>query len=361
MLHIQENISLKNFNTFHIDVKARFFVEVKSMQDMQELWESWLCNQYPFFLLWGGANILFTKDYPWVIIKVSLTDMMMIREDSEYVYVRAWAGENRHQFVMWCVGQNFWGLENLALIPGTVGASAVGNIGAYGVEVKDLIDEVQYIHVESRKPSKGDTSKVNSQTDFSQNIKTLKNAECKFAYRESIFKHELQWIALITSITFKVKKADKNYTLNLGYKDIQQVIAEKGMNPESLTMKDIPSIIIAIRQSKLNDPLQTWTAGSFFKNPVITEEAYLSLQKQYPTLVGNKVHEWMKLSAGQLIELAGLKGYKQWHVWVSSKHALILINLWDGTGEEMVQLANHILSEVKRNFWITLDPEVIIM
>jgi len=327
MLTLQENISLKNFNTFHIDAKARFFVEIKSEDEFAELMQSETClpvgkvwNQYPHFFLWWGANILFTKDFEWIIIKNAIVWKHIIREDKETVIIKVWSGELWPAFVNRCVEQWYQWLEKLALIPWTIGGSAVGNIGAYGTEAKDVIYEVEYIDI------------ANTER------KILTNTECKFAYRESTFKHELKDKAFITSVIFALKKV-KDAT------PLKQAVLE----------------IVAQRQAKLPDPAQVGTAWSFFKNPLVTEKEYLTLKETYPDLISFPADGKVKLAAGQLIELCGLKWYAQGDAAVSSVHALVLINRWNATGQEILWLANHILSEVKKNFWITLDPEVIIM
>jgi len=327
MITLQENISLKNFNTFHIDVKARFFVEIKSEDAFVELMQSDIWNQYPHFFLWWGANILFTQDFEGIVIKNSLMGKHIIKEDDASVLVKIWSGEWWPAFVNRCVGQWYQWLEKMALIPWTIWWSAVGNIGAYGAEAKDVIYEVEYIDIE------------NAQR------KILTNTECKFAYRESVFKHDLKEKVFITSVIFALQKVKDTAPL-------KQAVAE----------------IVAQRQAKLPDPAQVGTAWSFFKNPIITPQAFGILKEKYPELISFPVTttdtpagDYVKLAAGQLIELCGLKWYTMWNVGVSSQHALVLINLGNGTGEEMLALAHHVLSEVKKNFWITLDPEVIII
>ena len=335
MLVIQENISLKNYNTFHIDAKAKFFVEVKSEDEFAELQNTEIWKEHPHFFLWWGANILFTKDFDGIIIKNAIMGKHILREENDTIFIKAWSGESWAKFVNRCVEQWYQWLENLALIPWTIGWSAVGNIGAYGTEAKDVIYEVEYLEVPSIEYLVPSTK--HNETNVAPR-KILRNAECKFAYRESIFKHELKNKVFITAVIFALKKV-KDAT------PLKQAVAD----------------IVAIRKTKLPDPAQTGTAGSFFKNPTVTEKKYLELKEKYPELISFPAGELVKLAAGQLIELTGLKWYTQWNVGVSVRHALILINLGNGTGEEMMQLANHIISEVKKNFWVTLEPEVIIM
>jgi UDP-N-acetylmuramate dehydrogenase len=343
MLTVQENVSLKNYNTFRIDVKAKFFVEINNTDEFDELTQSDIRSQYPHVFLWWGANILFTKSIEGIVIKNSILGKHIIQEDETTVHIKVWSGESRPAFVNRCVEQWYQWIEKLALIPWTIWASAVGNIGAYGTEVKDIIYEVEYIDTENTER------------------KILTNTKCQFAYRESIFKHELKDKAFITSVIFALCKV-KDTTI------LKQAVTD----------------IVALRQSKLPDPTQVWTAGSFFKNPIITQEHFLKLQKTYPNLIGHEQmidsrkqetefwilspeswvlnsEFWVKLAAWQLIELCGLKGYRHGKAGVSTQHALVLINTGDCTGQEVRELADHIISEVKKNFWVTLEPEVIIM
>lgn len=337
MITIQKDISLKKYNTLRVDAQAKYFVVVKNTEEFFELLESDIWKQERSFILGSWANVLFTQDFDGIVVKNDILGKEIVREDEKHISIKVWSGESWPDFVSWCVEHNFWWIENLAFIPGTIGASAVGNIGAYGVEVKDVIEEVECVEIEKSK------------------LKILKNPDCEFTYRESIFKQELKGKVFITSVTFKLKKFDKNYIFNLEYKDLKQMIIDKNIDPKLLTLKDIFGFIVAIRTAKLPHPEDIGTAGSFFKNPIVREEVYLGLKEHYPNLLGNN----FKLSAGQLIELSWLKGYQQWHLSVSSKHALVLLNDGQWTGPELVQLADHIISEVKKNFWITLEPEVI--
>lgn len=320
MLTIQENISLKNYNTFRVDVKAKFFVEVKSEDEFAELLQHKIRKEYPHFFLWWWANILLTKDFPWIVVKNAIMEKHILREENDTIYIKVWSGEFRAPFVNRCVDHGYQWLEKLAFIPWSIWASAVGNIGAYGTEAKDVIYEVECLETE------------NAQR------KILTNADCQFAYRESIFKHELKDKVFITAVIFALKKVSDTAPL-------KQAVTE----------------IIEIRKTKLPDPTQIGTAGSFFKNPIITEEEYLALKEKYPNLISFPAGEKVKLAAGQLIELCGLKWYAQGDAAVSSAHALVLINRGNATGQEILSLANHILSEVRKKFNVELEPEVIIM
>lgn len=336
MLTIQENISLKNHNTFHIDTKARFFVEVKNEDEFAELLQTDIRHQHPHLFLWWGANILFTKDFEGIIVKNALVGKQVLRQDGDIVYLKVWSGELRAPFVNRCVAQGYQWLEKLAFIPWTIWASAVGNIGAYGTEAKDIIYEVECIEVESAKWKV--PSEKNEETASSVKRKILKNAECRFAYRESIFKHELKDKVFITAVIFALKKVTDTTPLT-------QAVAD----------------IVAIRKTKLPDPTQIGTAGSFFKNPVITEKEFLALKTKYPELISFPADGKVKLAAGQLIELCELKWYVQGDAAVSSAHALVLINRGNATGKEIAALAEHIRSEVHKKFTIELEPEVIVV
>ena len=344
MITIHENISLKNYNTLRIDAQAKFFVKIENAEELQELMQNEIWNQYPFFILWGGANILFSKDRDGIIIKNEMLGKEIIEEDENTVLLKVGAGELWPALVNSAVDQNYGGLENLAFIPWSVGASAVGNIWAYGSEAQNTIEEVEYVDLDTKE------------------IKVVKNAECEFGYRTSIFKESLKWKVLITSVSFRLKKVNENYIFNLEYQDIQKAMTEEWLTEENIQLKDIPRLLVTIRTWKLNDPRQTGSAGSFFKNPVIPESEYLTLKETYPNIIGHAFTDsQIKLSAWQLIDLSWLKWHTQGNVGVSSTHALVLINLGDATWKEILSLSNHVISEVKKNFGVILEPEVIII
>jgi len=272
----------------------------------------------------------------------------VIKEENTLVYVKAGAGENRHELMMWSLAQWYvWG-ENLVLIPSTVGAAPFGNIGAYGKEAKDIIHEVEGIDMVTKE------NKVRS------------NNECEFFYRESIFKNTLKHQVIITAVTFVFEKQSDDYIPNIQYNDIQNSIWEKSIDPNDITAQQVANIIIEIRESKLPDQKIIGTAGSFFKNPVISKKQYEQLLVKYPELKGNEVHDTthniaFKLSAGQLIELAGFKGKSEWPVATYNKHALIIINNGGASGLEIRAFAQSIQAKVLELFNVTLEPEVIIM
>jgi len=351
MITIANNISLKPYNTFAVDIQADFFVEVKDEQEILDLISMDVFTHYPHLILGGGSNILFTKNYEWLVIKVSILGKKVIKEEENTVYIKVGAGENRHDFVMRTLEQWYVGMENLVLIPGQVGSAPVGNIGAYGKETKDVVYEVEWIDIESKEK------------------KTWSNEECRFSYRESIFKNELKGKIIITAVTFVLQTPTAEYIPNIQYNDIQNSIGAQQINPLEISAQQVADIIIEIRQNKLPDWKKIGTAGSFFKNPVISKEQYENLLVKYPQLKWNEVHGsefWIlhssfKLSAGQLIELAGFKGQSVWAVGSYNNHALIIVNHGGASGAEIRAFVQAIQKKVQELFDVELEPEVIIM
>ena len=264
-MNIEENISLKNYNTFGIDVTAKRFISIDSVYQLQEL----LKVEKDIFLISGGSNMLLTKDIEKLVVHIDIKGVSIDHENENEVFLTVNAGENWHEFVLWCVDNNYGGLENLSLIPGNVGTCPIQNIGAYGVEVKDTITKVETLHIE--------TSKL---VQFS-------NEECKFGYRNSIFKNEVKGKYIITSVSFKLTK--QNHNFNTSYGAIEAELASKNITKPNL--KNISDAVIAIRKSKLPDPKEIGNSGSFFKNPVITKAHFLKLQKTYPEIPSYIVSE----------------------------------------------------------------------
>lgn len=322
---------------------AEYFVEIKYEQEIFDLISTEIFAHHPHFILWWGANILFTKNYRGVLIKISLLGKEIIKEENTSIYVKVGAGENRHETMMRALTQWYvWG-ENMVLIPGQVWSAPVGNIGAYGSEAKDIIAEVEWIDIET------------------QEKKVRSHDECVFGYRDSIFKHALQDKIIITSVTFVFKKNSSDYIPNIQYKDIQDMLAAIGKDPQHISAQDVADIIITIRKNKLPDRTQIGTAGSFFKNPVIEKKQFDELVITYPELKWNPTTEGIKLSAGQLIELAGYKGKSAWAVATYAKHALVIINTGGASGEEIMNFAQAIQKKVLELFGVMLEPEVILM
>lgn len=332
-MKIQENISLKQYNTFGIDVTAKRFVSVISLYELEQL----LQKEKEIFLISGGSNMLLTTSIEKLVVHLNIRGICIDHEDEEYVYITVNSGENWHDFVVWCIAQNYGGLENLSLIPGNVGTCPIQNIGAYGVEVKDTITKVEAIEIEHGK-----------KVSFS-------NAACKFGYRDSIFKNNLKGSVVITAVSFKLTK--KNHQLNTSYGAIETELSIKNIKKPSL--RDISDAIIKIRSSKLPDPKVIGNSGSFFKNPVISNEHYKTLQQQFPSIPSYSISEnEIKVPAGWLIEQSGFKGMRIGDAGVHEKQALVLVNYQNASGTELLALATNIQNTIFNAFGIQLEIEV---
>ena len=334
-MQIKNHFSLKDFNTFGIDVRAREFVVIKSHQDLLDLIKGRDFTKEKFLLLGGGSNILFTKDFEGLVIKIEIDGIELLKEDDDHVWIKAGAGELWHELVVYCIDKGWSGLENLSLIPGMVGAAPIQNIGAYGIEVKDLIEEVKGIDL---------TEKI---------FKTISSKECAFEYRSSIFKTALKNKFIITDVVFKLSKKP---LLHIEYGAINDELKRK--NIQDPTIRDISNTVISIRQSKLPDPKTIGNAGSFFKNPVVTHEKLEELKVTYPTIVSYPFGKEFKLAAGWLIEQAGWKGFKEGNVGCHEKQALVLVNYGNASGMEILQLAEKIQQSVFNKFNVELEMEV---
>ena len=332
---LQKNISLKPYNTFGIDVAAEYLLEVNDAAMLPEIGKgSTLPAQK--HVLGGGSNILLTKPIMGLVLLNKLHGISVEREDDEHVWLKVNAGEVWHEFVLYAISQNLAGIENLALIPGTVGAAPIQNIGAYGIEAKETIDSVTGWHWEE------------------EEFITYSNASCEFGYRDSIFKRELKDKLFITSVTFKLNKKP---SYNVSYGAIEHEL--KKMNVTELSIKAIADAVIAIRSSKLPDPKKTGNAGSFFKNPTITVAHFEMLQTNYPDIPCYPVSDVMvKVPAGWLIEKCGWKGAKRGNAGVHEKQALVIANYGTATGDEIWALSEEILQSVKERFGIVLEREV---
>ena len=334
-MQIQENISLKQYNTFGIDVKARHFVSVSSIEDLKHLIS--LENYSEKFFLGGGSNMLLTKDIEALVIHLNLKGISILSENENNATIKANAGENWHEFVMWCLEHDFGGLENLSLIPGNVGTAPVQNIGAYGVELKDSFVECDVIDLKNLEK------------------KTISKKECEFGYRDSIFKGKNKGQYIIVSVTFKMTK--NHHSLHISYGAIISELKEKKVRNPSI--KDVSNAIISIRQSKLPDPKKIGNSGSFFKNPVISTKQFDSLKKVFPEMPSYPVSETeIKIPAGWLIEKAGLKGKRFKNYGVHEKQALVLVNYGTAKGSDILGLAELIQHTVHRIFNISLETEV---
>jgi len=338
MLQIQENISLKPYNSFGIDVKAKFFVEIFNEDDLAKLFENDLAHKQKLLIVGGGSNILFTQNFDGLVIKMSIKGIeSKIEEDK--VLVTAGAGEVWNDFVNYCVAYGFAGVENLSLIPGTVGASPIQNIGAYGVELKDVFESCTAFEI---------------RTGI---IKTFAFADCHFGYRESIFKSELRGQYIITSVTFKLATEAE---INTSYGAIETELQKRGIIAPNIA--DVSAAVSHIRVSKLPDPSTIGNAGSFFKNPVIEKHEFADVVAKHPDVVHYPTaDDKIKLAAGWLIEQCGWKGKIVGETGTWKNQALVLVNHGNATGTEVFNFSAQIIDSVKSTFGVTLEREVNIL
>jgi UDP-N-acetylmuramate dehydrogenase len=337
-VQIKNNISLKPYNTFGIDVTAKHFVSISNIKDLETILA---LKEYPEkLIIGGGSNILLTKDYNGLVIHINIKGIELIDEDENTVTIKASAGENWHEFVKYCINHGFGGIENLSLIPGNVGTAPIQNIGAYGVELKDTFVSCEAISLESLA------------------FQTFTKNDCKFDYRNSIFKQEAKNKFIITSVNFKLTK--KKHKLNINYGAISSEL--EAMNVSHPTIKDVSNAIIKIRESKLPNPKDIGNSGSFFKNPVITKLQYQKLTKNFEDLPSYKVSEnLVKVPAGWLIDKAGFKGKRFGEYGVHKNQALVLVNYGNAKGTDILNLSKLIQKTVKRLFGISIEAEVNIL
>jgi UDP-N-acetylmuramate dehydrogenase len=336
MAVIRHHVNLQAFNTFGIPAQALHYAELNEEAAFADIMQTDEYRLFPRLIIGGGSNILFTRDFEGLVIRNCLKGISLISENEETVLVEAASGENWHQFVQWCIAQGFGGLENLSLIPGCVGASPMQNIGAYGVEIKDVFKSLTALDLENGKR------------------RVFSKEECAFGYRESVFKTIYKNKYLITSVTFELKR---HPVINISYGAIAEQLKAMGvLNPG---ISDVSKAVMAIRQSKLPDPLVTGNAGSFFKNPEVSAEKYAEILSQFPELVSYPLASGhYKLAAGWLIEQAGLKGYEKNGAAVHTRQALVLINTGTATGEAVLALSTEIIEKVKNKYGVTLEREV---
>ena len=332
---IQENISLKQYNTFGIDAKARYFCEITSLEELREALE---LEAYPEkFILSGGSNMLITKDISALVLYIHIKGIFVEKEDDNHVVLKVMAGENWHEMVLWTLDHNYGGLENLSLIPGFTGTAPIQNIGAYGVELKDCFVSCQAMDVDTLE------------------LKTFTKEDCQFGYRDSFFKNEGKGKYIITSVNFRLTK--KDHQLNTSYGAIEtEMEQQQVLNP---TIKDVSNAVVAIRKSKLPDPKELGNSGSFFKNPVLTKNEFELFIKHNPEAHYYKISDQeYKVPAGWLIEQSGFKGKRFGDAGVHKNQALVLVNYGNASGKEIIELAQTIQKKVWDKFQIEIIPEV---
>ncbi len=339
---IRENFSLKNYNTFGIDARARYFSVFSSADELEELLSSGFPDNSSLreipekrLIIGGGSNILFTRDFDGLVLRNEIGEIEIANEDEHHVYVKAGAGTNWHRFVLYCIERDLAGVENLSLIPGSVGASPMQNIGAYGVEVKDVFHQLEAMHISDRK------------------IVSFSNLDCAFGYRESVFKNKYRDRFVILSVTYRLNKIPR---FNTSYGAIEQELERMHAEP---SVKNISQAVINIRRSKLPDPKEIGNAGSFFKNPVVSASKFERIKNDYPSVPGYPQHDGsIKLAAGWLIEQCGWKGYRDGDAGCHAKQALVLVNYGHASGEEIFELSTRILHSVQEKFGVQLEREV---
>jgi UDP-N-acetylmuramate dehydrogenase len=338
---LKENISLKPYNTFGIEAKAQWFGAFNDADELSRflLFDASRLFSFsgtPVFILGGGSNILLTKDFNGIVLKNEVKGIVEVHEDPEHVYVRAGAGENWHGFVQYCLERNWAGVENLSLIPGNVGASPMQNIGAYGVELAEVFWNLEAFHLKEKK------------------IVTFTLSDCRFGYRDSIFKNKYRDQFAILNVTFRLRKKPIFHT---SYGAIRQELNRMGV--KELTIQAISQAVINIRSSKLPDPKVVGNAGSFFKNPEVSAATWEALKKQFPEIVAYElVNGNYKLAAGWLIEQCGWKGFRDGDVGVHPKQALVLVNYGNANGKAIYELSEKVSKSVGQKFGITLEREV---
>lgn len=328
---------LKPFNTFHIDAQCSNFVEIRDLLKLPSCFRRNVFEE-PFFILGGGSNVLFTQDFQGNIIHMTTKGITMLAENSSYVYLKVAAGEEWEDLIQYCIDRNYYGIENLTGIPGKVGSAPVQNIGAYGVEVKDTVFQIHAVCLETQKH------------------KIITNQECQFGYRDSIFKNELKNKYLITYVVFELSKIK---SFNFEYAALKNEVEKRFQKP---TLAQVRTLINEIRNSKLPDITKIGSAGSFFKNPIVPQEQWVRLKSEFQQLTGYEIeNQFVKLAAGQLIDLAGWKGYREGDAGVYPHQALVLVNYGDATGKQILELCQKIQQSVFEKFQVTISPEVNIL
>jgi len=335
-MNIIENYPLLKLNTFGIDVKAKYFTSINTINELIEVTKTNVFKDLELLILGGGSNILFTKDFDGLVILNNIKGKEIIDQNQQSIFLKIGAGENWHELVMYCVDNGWGGIENLSLIPGNTGTAPMQNIGAYGVEIKETFIELEALEISSGK------------------IVKFNNSDCEFGYRESVFKNKMKNQYIILNITLELKK---NPVLNINYGDVKAIL--ESQNIKNPAIKEVSNAIISIRQSKLPDPKKIGNSGSFFKNPIVSLNQLELIKKKYPNVVNYEINEnEFKIAAGWLIERAGWKGKKFNNYGVHEKQALVLVNYGLANGMEIFELSEKIILDIKDKFGITLEREV---
>ena len=335
-MNIIENYPLLKLNTFGVDVKAKYFVSINTINELIEVIKTNVFKDLQLLILGGGSNILFTKDFDGLVILNNIKGKEIIDQNQKSIFLKIGAGENWHELVMYCVDNGWGGIENLSLIPGNTGTAPMQNIGAYGVEIKETFVELEALEISSGK------------------IVKFNNSDCEFGYRESVFKNKMKNQYIILNITLELKK---NPVININYGDVKAILETQ--NIKNPAIKEVSNAIISIRQSKLPDPKKIGNSGSFFKNPIVSLNQLELIKKKYPNVVNYEINEnEFKIAAGWLIEKAEWKGKKFNNCGVHEKQALVLVNYGLANGMEIFDLSEKIILDIKDKFGITLEREV---
>lgn len=335
-MKIIENYPLLNLNTFGLDIKAKYFTSINTVNELIEIKKTNEFNDLELLVLGGGSNILFTKDFDGLVILNNIKGKEIIVQNHHSVFLKIGAGENWHELVMYCVDKGWGGIENLSLIPGNTGTAPMQNIGAYGVEIKETFVELEALEILSGK------------------IVKFNNSDCEFGYRESVFKNKMKNQYIILNITLELKK---NPVFNVNYGDVKTIL--ENQNIKNPSIKDVSNAIISIRRSKLPDPKKIGNSGSFFKNPIVSLKKLKLIKNKYPKIISYKINEnEFKIAAGWMIEIAGWKGKRFNNFGVHEKQALVLVNYGLANGMEIFNLSEKIILDIKDKFGITLEREV---
>jgi UDP-N-acetylmuramate dehydrogenase len=332
---IQEYVDISAFNTMGVSAKVRYFVSVKSVEELKEVLADSRVQELPKFMLGGGSNVLFLSDFEGAVIHMNIKGKEVVAESNETILLKIGAGENWHELVLYCVEQGWGGVENLSLIPGSVGAAPIQNIGAYGVELEEVFESLEAVEIQSGA------------------VKTFTKEQCHFGYRDSVFKNDLKGKYVIASVTLGLQKAPR---VDISYQALSEKLAQEGIDQPDI--KDISKAVIEIRQSKLPDPAEIGNTGSFFKNPVLSAPKFEELQKKHPDIPHYPVGEAVKVPAAWLIDQCGWKGKRFGDAGVHEMQALVIVNYGNATGSEIWGLAQKVQESVKERFGVALTPEV---